>query len=89
MSKYIDAELFVAYMSGVKQKSKLLGYILAADEDEIIRLIKEQPAADVAEVNRCKTCFHYKPREYGYNCTVMDWDASDDDYCSRWEARDE
>jgi len=47
------------------------------------------PAADVAEVNRCKTCFHYKPREYGYNCTVMDWDASDDDYCSRWEAKDE
>jgi len=50
MAKYIDAELFVAYMSGVKQKSKLLGYILAADEDEIIRLIKKQPAADVAEV---------------------------------------
>lgn len=46
-------------------------------------------SADVAEVNRCKTCFHYKPREYGYNCTVLDWDVNEDDFCSRWEAKDE
>jgi len=42
-----------------------------------------------ATKDRCKTCYHYKPSEYGYNCTVMDWDASDNDYCSRWEAKDD
>lgn len=55
----------------------------------IFHFFNDFPAADVAEVNRCKTCFHYKPREYGYNCTVLDWDVNEDDFCSRWEAKDE
>jgi hypothetical protein len=93
MSKYIDAELFVAYMSGVKQKSKLLGYILAADEDEIIRLIKKQPAADVAEVVRCKDCKHYAYADGVCRLLTNHYfppvDMDEDDYCSKGVRKDE
>jgi len=91
MSKYIDAELFVAYMSGVKQKSKLLGYILAADEDEIIRLIKKQPAADVAEVVRCRECRYREKEQPGMvYCpnTVGGW-VDEDWFCADGAKMDE
>lgn len=88
MAKYIDADIirnhFKADLS--RRPKSFLDDMLMVCVD---RVIKNAPAADVAEVNRCKTCFHYKPREYGYNCTVLDWDVNEDDFCSRWEAKDE
>lgn len=76
MGKYIDrAELF----NSLSDKKTVA---------EVFAAIQDAPAANVVEVNRCKTCFHYRPREYGYNCTVMDWNAGDDDFCSRWEEKD-
>ena len=76
MKKYIDADAYIKYCN-----DKWIPLNVDA--------VNAQPSADVAEVNRCKTCFHYKPREYGYNCTVLDWDVNEDDFCSRWEAKDE
>ena len=85
MAKYIDADKLKRHYAWWGTSDNPFLKQNKQDFDQIIDL---QPAADVVEVVRCKTCYHYKPREYGYNCTLMDWDAREEDYCSRWEKKD-
>ena len=97
MAKYIDADVVITSLTELREKyAEVVNHnityeniVRAGTVEGILSVLREYPAADVAEVNRCKTCFHYKPREYGYNCTVLDWDVNEDDFCSRWEAKDE
>ena len=48
-------------------------------------IVDDMPAADVAEVVRCKECKH----RYGYKCDYDDRPVGRGDYCSRGERVDE
>ena len=82
MKKYIDAEKLKNEIC----KNKLMSKELIAQR--ILHIIDEQPAADVAEIVRCKDCKHFDEKlgkcygqdiraEEGHDCY-----KNDDDFCS-------
>ena len=56
-----------------------------------IRLVKEQPAADVVEVVRCRECiFKQKPKQFGdLQCKILDVPMRNDDFCSYGERKED
>jgi hypothetical protein len=70
-----------------KDAAKLLGYIFGVD---VVRRLHEVPAADVAEVVRCKDCQYWK-RNVGLtdspngHCFEHDIDTNGRDFCSYGE----
>lgn len=61
--------------------------------DCIARDISELPAADVAEVVRCKDCEHLVNTTINANgfliCDISDMEIAPDDFCSYGERREE
>ena len=61
--------------------------------DCIARDISELPAADVAEVVRCKDCEHLVNTTINANgfliCDISDMEIAQDDFCSYGERREE
>lgn len=55
--------------------------------------IREMPAADVAEVVRCKDCEHLVNATINANgfliCDISDMEIAPDDFCSHGERREE
>lgn len=82
MSKYIDADIirnhFKADLSR-RPKSFLDDMLMAC----VNRVIDEAPAADVAEVVRCKDCKH-ADLFYPY-CTIWEAAIDGDGYCYKGE----
>ena len=70
-----------------KAAAKLLGYTFGVD---VVRKLHEVPAADVAEVVRCKDCDAWK-RNVGIvdspngHCFEHDIDTNGQDFCSYGE----
>ena len=58
-----------------------------------LRAIRELPAADVAEVVRCKDCEHLVNTTINANgfliCDISDMEIAPDDFCSYGERREE
>ena len=52
-----------------------------------LRAIRELPAADVAEVVRCRACKHFVNATINANgfliCDISDMEIAPDDFCSR------
>ena len=60
-------------------------------KESVLRIVDEQPTADVVEVVRCNDCKHLNPMEIGgYRKCLRDnlWKDTDD-FCSRGERRKE
>ena len=58
-------------------------------KESVLRIVDEQPTADVVEVVRCNDCKHLNPMEIGgYRKCLRDnlWKDTDD-FCSRGERR--
>lgn len=90
MAEYIEREAVIAYLENHKRVAKEQNLILSADEDAIIKFLKEKcPTADVVEVVRCKDCIHKNlttDGEYDPEDIVCGYHMSDgfreDDFCS-------
>ena len=58
-----------------------------------LRAIRELPAADVAEVVRCKDCKHLVNATINANgfliCDISDMEIAPEDFCSHGERREE
>lgn len=90
--KFINAEQFIAkYGDWYTEEGTETGFI-----GTIKYLVEQMPAADVAEVVRCKDCKHYQfadNRAFGMPVKICEWfgfeDVDDDDFCSRAERKEE
>ena len=86
--KFIDAEILIDELSAScmpifeKGISGILG-----DEQSIADVIREQPAADVQEVVRCKDCKYFLKYKGSNECFCYKGDLLNiikpDDYCSQ------
>lgn len=87
MKKYVDVEKLKNEIC----KNKIMSRELIAQR--ILHIIDEQPAADVAEIVRCKDCKHFYEREgkcYGQDIRAEeghDCYKNDDDFCSCGERK--
>ena len=95
MAEYIDREAAIAYLENHMRMGKEQGFILAANEDAIIKFLKEKcPTADVVEVVRCKDCVYWDGRGWDGRCEahmnglVRDY-TNYDDFCSYGERKTE
>lgn len=79
MAEYIDREAFrdVLINSHKSHAENSRDYVLLARD---VRLLNEQPTADVVEVVRCKAC----KNRGNYVCPVYSggYNLGDDDFCS-------
>lgn len=74
MKKYIDADALKSHYSWLGDETTLTKH----DVDDIVDV---QPAADVAEVVRCKDCRYFDVTQT-YLCDMHHRAANEDDYCS-------
>lgn len=91
MPEYINKEnLISAIVNTVSAATETTHDFLVGSayrQNEIIDIVKEQPAADVVEVVRCKNCELFKPYSdplkgfYG-ECMVRESDIGENDFCS-------
>lgn len=86
MPRYIDAD---------KLRKDILdlpncynGFSDAYDKAYIIDVIDEQQTV-VAKVLRCKDCRWYENDGFHTNCKIMQFCVEAEDYCSRWERRED
>ena len=90
MAKYIDADKAIEALDNLCdagcQYSKIQRSVMcgACPLGGAFDAIDDIPAADVAEVVRCKDCKH----KYGYKCDYDDRPVGMGDYCSRGERMD-
>ena len=89
MARYVDIDDIIKTFEKLHgEESALLNCYNA---DWIVSFLEAQPAADVAEVVRCKDCKHLNPMgSGGYRKCLRDnlWKDTDD-FCSRGERRKE
>ena len=94
--EYISREKMIADIENAIKK----GGMGAVIGEEMKRYVLRQPAADVAEVVRCKDCESCRELnrknadENNYVegvlwCTSLDWGVWPDDFCSNGERREE
>ena len=77
MKKYIDADLLKSDLQNINESERLY-YIGVFD------VINSQPAADVAEVVRCKDCKYWNNAEVDYKGASIKTYAGNCQ-CSRWD----
>lgn len=89
MARYVDIDDIIKTFEKLHgEESALLNCYNA---DWIVSFLEAQPAADVAEVVRCKDCKHLNPMgSGGYRKCLRDnlWKDTDD-FCSRGERKKE
>ena len=91
MAEYIDRQAAIEYLENHKRAGKANGFILAANEDSIIKFLKEKcPTADVEEVVHCKDCAYWDGRGTTGRCESprngLIYDYTDGlDFCSYGE----
>ena len=80
--KYIDVNPIIRYLLDDTMKS----LFEAAEDQSIGKMLLHKPAADVAEVVRCKDCRHFK-KDNGGNCSLGSVLAvtNESGYCSYGE----
>lgn len=87
------------------EKAVVLSYPIRADHcdkenanehfifgiESVMEYVENLPAADVAEVVRCRECKHYKPEEYFSPCVLPQGleCAKPDDYCSYGQRKED
>lgn len=64
------------------------GFSDAYDKAYIIDVIDEQQTV-VAKVLRCKDCRWFENDGFHTNCKTMQFCVEAEDYCSRWERRED
>ena len=92
MAEYIEREAAIEYLENHKRIARENNTILAANEDAIIKFLREKcPAADVVEVVRCKDCKHYDPYDQTERFYCYDGieGCLPNDFCSYGERREE
>ena len=65
MARYIDADKFIEWLDAGHFRS---ANEVCLSENNVIKMIKSQPTADVVEVVRCKDCKHWGGVVYGFVC---------------------
>ena len=89
MARYVDINDIIKTFEKLHGTESTL--INCYNADWIVSFLEAQPAADVAEVVRCKDCKHLNPMEIGgYRKCLRDnlWKDTND-FCSRGERRKE
>lgn len=85
MAEYIEREAFrdVLAKSHKSHAENSRDYVLLARD---VRLLNEQPTADVVEVVRCKDCKYWQDNNGGYPHKECRWGKDEtpdaDDFCS-------
>lgn len=78
-------------ITGLRCGKGVLNEYMKQYRESVLRIVDEQPTADVISVVRCKDCKHLNPMEIGgYRKCLRDnlWKDTDD-FCSRGERRKE
>lgn len=86
MGKYIDLEPLINALKAVQKRSEIISV------DEVLGVLAKYPAADVAEVVRCKDCVNYKRGNvwicgWHNNCELLGGNWDENAYCSYGEAK--
>ena len=106
MSKYIDVDVFIKSFRETLLGLKALvdpdltpkAYAYLRGSEKIIEALTKFPAADVAEVVRCRECVHWKPigskagnpfsdLEYIGGCEFTKYCRRESDFCSYGERK--
>ena len=98
MKEYIERESLhdrirslSVLITGLRCGKGVLNEYMKHYRENVLRIVDEQPTADVVEVVRCKDCKHLNPMgSGGYRKCLRDnlWKDTDD-FCSRGERRKE
>lgn len=80
MQRYIDADKFIEWLDAGHFRS---ANEVCLSENNVIRMIKSQPAADVVEVVRCKDCVNRVEFDTNkFHCKLTGYYCGETGYCS-------
>ena len=86
MKTYIDPEPLINALKAIQKRSEIIIV------DEVLGVLAKYPAADVAEVVRCKNCTNYRhskiwPDGTRNPCELLGGFWAENEYCSNGEAK--
>lgn len=88
MDKYINLEPLINALKAIQKRSEIISV------DEVLDVLAKYPAADVAEVVRCRNCANYKRSNVWTDgtrnrCELLGSFWDENAYCSYGEAKHE